>query len=336
MTGAFGAMSSFAMGLNALNSIYDTLNNNDLSTFEKTTSIMMSLSMGLPALIGGFSKLGNVLKFVASAQKQGLTAQLASLMGIAAEDMKTKYLIITKTAEGYSRREAANAAEAEAAKKAGATVVTEIDTAKTWANIAAKMAQHWYILLIVAALAALAAMIYGAVSAYDEEAAAAKQASEAVEECNEAHQDLQKSVEELDSAWKTYDTAVEKLKKCTKGTEEWKKALSEVNGAALDVIDSLNGLDLSAEEIKALYNTDKGYMEIDTDKLQDYKDQMVDMAEAAEYTADFSKIYATKKTDSAGLLAEMRKASSAQEIAVARADYNTVDSEGNYYGMVDE
>ena len=335
MTGALGAMSSFAMGLNSLNSIYNTLNNNDLSTFEKTTSIMMSLSMGLPALIGGFSKLGNVLKFVTSAQKQGLTAQLASLMGLQKETMATATFAVVKNGEVISRHATAEAAGAEAAGVAGATVVTEIDTAATWANIAAKMVQNWYILLIVAALAALAAAIYVAVSAYNEEAAAAEQARGAIEECNEAQQDLQKNVEQLDNAWKSYDTAVEKLKKCTKGTDEWKEALSEVNGAALDVIDSLDGLDLSAEDIKALYNTDKGYMEIDTDKLQKYKDQMVDMAEAAEYAADFSKVYASKKTNSANLLTEMRKASSTQEY-MAQEGYATTDSEGNYYGMVDE
>jgi Sec7-like guanine-nucleotide exchange factor len=55
------------MGLNSLKSIYDTLNNTELSTFEKTTQIMMSLSMAIPALISGFKNFGNAIHFVFSA-----------------------------------------------------------------------------------------------------------------------------------------------------------------------------------------------------------------------------------------------------------------------------
>jgi hypothetical protein len=61
------------MGLNSLKSIYDTLNNTELSTFEKTTQIMMSLSMAIPALMSGLKGVGNAFHFVFSAQKKGLT-----------------------------------------------------------------------------------------------------------------------------------------------------------------------------------------------------------------------------------------------------------------------
>jgi hypothetical protein len=96
------------------------------------------------------------------------------------------------------------------------------------------------------------------------------------------------------------------LEKCTKGTDEWKEALQEVNVAANDVINSLDSLDLSADEIKALYNTDKGYMELNKNTLANYQTLMEKRANSASYAASASKIYAENKADSANLLGEIR------------------------------
>jgi hypothetical protein len=60
-------------------------------------------------------------------------------LGIQKESLATGYLITEKTAEGKVRTYVGNATMAETAKKKGATVATQYDTAATWANIAAKM-----------------------------------------------------------------------------------------------------------------------------------------------------------------------------------------------------
>ena len=58
---ANGAM-SFSMGLSALSSAWDTIQNPDLSGWEKFTSIAMSLSMGLPALLSGLKSITTAAK----------------------------------------------------------------------------------------------------------------------------------------------------------------------------------------------------------------------------------------------------------------------------------
>ena len=50
-------ISQMAMGINALVAVWDTLNNEDMSFGEKLLSITMSLTMAIPALIGGYQAL---------------------------------------------------------------------------------------------------------------------------------------------------------------------------------------------------------------------------------------------------------------------------------------
>jgi hypothetical protein len=43
-------------------------------------------------------------------------------------------------------------------------------------------------------------------------------------------------MQDLKSAFDSYDTAVEKLNECREGTEEWNEALKEVNNTVLDIL----------------------------------------------------------------------------------------------------
>ena len=337
--GTLQGITSVASGITSLKSAIDTLNNSDLGTFEKFSSIMMSLGAGLPMLIGGLKNFDNVLKFITSSQKQGLTAQLAYLMGIKTEDMHTKYLIITKTAEGVQRRIVTEAAEAEAAQKAGATVITEIDTAATWKNIAAKMVQYWYIGVIVLALGALAAAIYFAVDAYNEEANAAKRAAEAVDELSESQQELEEKSSKLKSTWDSYDIAVEKLNQCVKGTKEWEAALKDVNNAAMDVLDALPD-NLSADEIKSLYDTDKGYMELDANKISEYQAQYNRSAGIAQYASQAGKVSSTRakvESDTVDAIRDLIATQNSLVMSQASGGYGpVVTSEGDIASYINE
>jgi septation ring formation regulator EzrA len=58
VTTGLQAVSSLAMGINSLSSAWDTINNPDLSTFEKITSVLMSMGFAIPGLISGFKGLG--------------------------------------------------------------------------------------------------------------------------------------------------------------------------------------------------------------------------------------------------------------------------------------
>jgi F0F1-type ATP synthase membrane subunit c/vacuolar-type H+-ATPase subunit K len=43
-------------GVSALSNVWDTLNNKDMTFFEKFTSIATSLAVGLPSLISGINQ----------------------------------------------------------------------------------------------------------------------------------------------------------------------------------------------------------------------------------------------------------------------------------------
>ena len=54
---AFNGLSSLAMGLSSLKSIFDTLQNEDMSFFDKLLSVSMSLGMAIPSIVSGVSML---------------------------------------------------------------------------------------------------------------------------------------------------------------------------------------------------------------------------------------------------------------------------------------
>ena len=85
---------------------------------------------------------------------------------------------------------------------------------------------------------------------YNKEAIAAKRLADSYKELSEASQEARAEADKLNSAISGYDDAVEKLEACTRGTEEWRDALKEVNKAAIEVIENLpenlpDGLTLS-------------------------------------------------------------------------------------------
>jgi hypothetical protein len=90
-------------------------------------------------IISSFTALGNVIKFVTSSTNEGLTAQLAYSLGMGEEIVQTSYLVVSKEGLELARYNNAAAATAEAAGTEGATVVTKVETAAIWKNIAAKM-----------------------------------------------------------------------------------------------------------------------------------------------------------------------------------------------------
>jgi hypothetical protein len=52
----------------------------------------------------------------------------------------------------------------------------------------------------------------------------------------EALEETTKRAKELHDSFSNYDDAVDALKKCRKGTDEWRQALEKVNDAALDIL----------------------------------------------------------------------------------------------------
>ncbi len=114
----------------------------------------------------------------------------------------------------------------------------------------------------------------------------AKEAAAGLEEEAKA---AQETADNLRAAFDKYDSAVDKLQSCTRGTEEWKNALEEVNDAALGVINTLG--DLSAEDIESLYSRNAdGMIEFNEDKIAELQEKADQKASAAEYAASMGQV----------------------------------------------
>ena len=114
----------------------------------------------------------------------------------------------------------------------------------------------------------------------------AKEAAAGLEEEANA---AKEAADNLRASFEKYDSAVEKLQSCTRGTEEWKNALEEVNDAALGIINTMG--DMSAEDIEGLYSRNAdGMIEFDKDKMSELQDKADQKASAAEYAASIGKV----------------------------------------------
>jgi hypothetical protein len=164
-------MMSATMGVQSLVSAWNTLQDPDMSAFEKILSITMSLSMGLPSLVSGFGNLKKGFTEVKNSLGGGLGPLLAYGLGLdevaiaqaRANREKRESIAVdgaSATASGVSA--AANAAEAaatglsaeaqeeeneEKAEGIALTIAdvaaTKLETIATGTGTAAKVAQKF-------------------------------------------------------------------------------------------------------------------------------------------------------------------------------------------------
>ena len=203
-------------------------------------------------------------------------------------------------------------ASATTSSAAAATAVTGVGTAATAAGGAMSLAM-WQVTLIVAAIAAVVGIIAFLVTQESAAEKALGNARKASEELEESLNEAKEAADGLRTSFEGYETAVEKLENCTKGTKEWKEALAEVNRTALEVIDNLPS-DLSADEIRSLYNRDKGYIELDEEKIAEYQGRLDATVSAAEFANSFGKIEVSLAE------AELQIEQFADELSIAGSD----------------
>ena len=160
---------------------------------------------------------------------------------------------------------------------------------KTANNLIAKgwqtqLAWIWVIAIIVAivALIALIAIVATSISNNSPEKKlekakdAAKAAEEQADKTAEAYAGITKAIDDLGSKYDALDDLVE-------GTEEWNKAVNDVNDSVLDLIDKY-------PELAGLVENEGGVLKLDLESdevqnvIQKYEDA-ASMSKAAEYTA---------------------------------------------------
>lgn len=171
---------------------------------------------------------------------------------------KLSKAIAQKMAAGMSKEEAINALLAEGAITADEAATLK-DAGAKWKLVAANLALNASMLatiaiiaLVVAAIAAIGLVIYDQISAYNADAIAAEKAAKAAETLGKKSQEAAQRAQSIKQAFDGYDSAVDKLRSCTKGTEEWNDALKAVNDSVLklmeDYPDLVGEMDVSRDE----------------------------------------------------------------------------------------
>lgn len=221
-------LSSFAAGISSIKGLFDTWNNEDISFGEK--------------LIATFTTLGTIIPIVTTAFSQQNLAKLAGLKIDQSAIVAKLGLISTEKLENELTQKGVGSRLAHfAASKLEITGETSL-TAAILKKIAAQMLSNWYYAAAVAVILILVGTITLLSKAYNADAEAAKKANEEAQQAAEAAQDAQEKYNSLMDTIADYKDAKDALSTLTKGTDEWKEAVSKVNEQVLGLMSSYKGL----------------------------------------------------------------------------------------------
>ena len=284
-------LSSLLFGLNSLKSIFDTLNNNDLSGFEKITTVMTQLTMAIPAIISGFSDLGSAVKLVNEAHKTGNASIFAYLLGLKAENLENQ-----KGEKITLRKALAN--KLETASTNQNTIAKTINLAITKLLNLETMAFYAALMLIVTIIAGVAIGLNKLTQLYNTDAIAAEKAAKTAEELGKMYDEAADKYQNMIDTMSQYEEAQKSLGALAKGTEEYKEALDKANRAALDLIKNNPGQ--FQQGVDYDWNDETGALEFKDGVLEQAKTEAADR-ESAAYSA---KILGEAKADQAQAVAD--------------------------------
>lgn len=270
---------SVQMGVSSVVSAINAVNDEDLSGWEKFSSILMSLSMGLPMLCNG------LLKFTALISAKSIT-KIAGLENLG-KDVIQKLL---SSAGDKSQIEAI-------LKKAGIgdeiikSTVDQVDKASTGlpglinklgsklskaGSVIAGLLTNPIALGVAAAVAAVGATVYLAVTERKRQATAAMEAAaQSAKEASAAYEELKGKVENLKSSYSEYSSILKTLGNLKTGTAEWTEAVVELNNQVLELLKTYPKL---AEYI----NNNNGILTIDAEGYEKVAKEMATSAAAAQ------------------------------------------------------
>lgn len=223
-TNALQSVSSLSMGIVSLKSAWDTIQDPDLSGWEKFSSISMSLTMGIPILASGLKGLGDVYTSLKVKTLGHYAALLLNKTALAEETMEFLANSAATLADAkaidkqtYSNARLAIVAELvgkgmeeEAAVKLVDTLATKGLTKATLAQTAANLGLEASLLPIVAILAAIAVAVGAAIALFDHFTVSSKELSESFDAYNEAKDNVKQLNDELKSLNEQIDELLKK------------------------------------------------------------------------------------------------------------------------------
>lgn len=256
---SFGsALMSVSMTLDAFTRLKDVFTDEDSTAIEKITALIGFLTTAM-------STASAVTNLYTLAKRK---ANVEDAKGLALK-IKDKIATIAKAvADGI----AAAATFVATAAQQGFNVA--IESNPIGAIIVAIMA-------LIAVLALLISTLIGVIKKEDESEQAAKRAEEAAAHLKEAYNETKQAYEDLKSSISDYHEARDALSELTKGTNEWREAITEANEKALELINNYEGLEYTIDE-NGLINIDEDSLR----ELQTQKSKEVRSAQAASMQAD--------------------------------------------------
>ena len=216
-SGALMQMNAF---MNSMGSLGDIFKDEDATTIEKLSAVVGALTASF-MMFNAVSKLTSTLMALQTSASQA--SSIALFLQAAAGNAEA---LATMKSTGQK----------------GANIAATIaQTAANW-GLNASMAPVLIVTLaIVAAFAALALIIWGVTAAIKAFEAASpegqlKAAEEEARAFADALNEAKQEAEDLKNAFDEYNSIQEELDKCTKGTEEWTKALLKANNQVLQLM----------------------------------------------------------------------------------------------------
>ena len=288
-------ISALVTGINALKGLGDIWSNEDLTYGEKILSTITTLASIIPIMVSSY-QAWNAVKL--SGIKNDIAQAAINLKLISQEGIKTGQQAVQN---GLLTKEIA------------------LEVIKRNLNIH-KLA---ITLALVAAIGALIAVGKALYDNYNKEAIAAKRLADSYEELNEASQEARAEADKLNSAISGYDDAVEKLEACTRGTEEWRDALKEVNKAAIEVIENLP--ENLPDELTLSDIYDKKTGTFNQENLAKVQEKVEEQANSAAYAASAGEIRAQQAqvtADAVSLFRDMVRTQNATVVG-SSTDYNS-------------
>lgn len=273
-----------AMALNSFKSMWESINDPDLSGWEKFSAILTGLSFTLPSAIQAFSSIKSGLQGL---KEQSKITYLESAQAINAETIAKAQNSITT----YLQTNAEKVLNGELEK---GEVIKALNQLGLQSDIAAKVADAmateglagamkvlnaqmslFYIKLI--AIIAIIALVAGAIyllvkrsKSFDNEL---KQSNKDLQTLQDNLNDVNSEVQKVNSSLDGLSSKYDAFKNLTYGTTEWREALYDVNNEVQDLIDNYNkaadandqlveGVDYYRDQYSALHLTESGTAKI--------------------------------------------------------------------------
>ena len=314
-------ITSLAMGLSSLTSIFTTLSNPDLSAWDKFISVLMSASMALGSFLPVLKSAQTLyfsLKFAVEAETLAKAASIS--VGTASAVVKNKDALATIFEEAATEKLsnvqvaqrieallncsatdaltlARNKETAAALREATATEVLK----KALSSFGKVIARFGFLAAGLAAVVLTIKMVQNQYSALQDKA---DQAAETAKTVADNYQSMLEAKNAFDSNVTKYDDAKRGIEGLTEGTAEYINAVREANDAALELIKNNHDLKYSVDD-NGLINIDKKSLE----SAQKENTEKLLQLQSSSQLANIEATSAQNKADRATIAQQLKTAS---------------------------